>query len=93
MKPTNEGRKLVLRAGEKVSSVDYWNNEGTYFIIESSAKQKLLFYKNLGISTFRLFFTFFIIDYLLIQIIVKKTIKDNDGKMIRMNDNSNTMLT
>ncbi|PLB20772.1 MAG: hypothetical protein TRG1_340 [Flavobacteriaceae bacterium FS1-H7996/R] len=33
-----------------------------YFINESSFKQKLIFYKNLGISTFKLFFIFFIID-------------------------------
>jgi len=33
-----------------------------YFINESSFKQKLLFYKNLGISTFKLFFIFFLTD-------------------------------
>ncbi|PKQ46119.1 hypothetical protein CSW08_05080 [Confluentibacter flavum] len=36
-----------------------------YVVNESSFKQKLIFYKNLGISTFKLFFVFFIIDAIL----------------------------
>jgi hypothetical protein len=33
-----KGRKLVLKAGEKVSDVDYWQNQGTFYIVETSAK-------------------------------------------------------
>ncbi len=33
-----------------------------YMVHETSAKRKLIFYKNLGISTWRLFSTLFIID-------------------------------
>lgn len=36
-----------------------------YFITETQAKQKLIFYKNLGVSTFKLFLLFFLIDAIL----------------------------
>ena len=36
-----------------------------YIINETHAKQKLIFYNNMGVSTFKLFFVLFIIDLLL----------------------------
>jgi hypothetical protein len=36
-----------------------------YFINDSQAKRKLAFYRNLGISSFRLFSTIFLIDVLI----------------------------
>ena len=36
-----------------------------YFFNETIAKRKLLFYKNLGISTFKLFTTLYVIDLFL----------------------------
>ena len=36
-----------------------------YFVTETNAKRKLTFYKNLGISTFKLFSTLFFIDVIL----------------------------
>ncbi len=36
-----------------------------YIISETYAKRKLLFYKNIGVSTFKLFFLLFIIDLFL----------------------------
>ena len=36
-----------------------------FFINETNAKRKLIFYKNLGISTFKLFSLLFMIDLLL----------------------------
>lgn len=33
-----------------------------YLVTETKAKQKLIFYKNLGISTFKLFASIFLID-------------------------------
>ncbi|MGC1205030.1 MAG: hypothetical protein WA839_09105 [Flavobacteriaceae bacterium] len=36
-----------------------------YFLNETSAKRKLVFYKNLGISTFKLFFFLYLIDLFL----------------------------
>lgn len=36
-----------------------------YFITETQAKRKLVFYKNLGISTLKLFALFFLIDVIL----------------------------
>ncbi len=36
-----------------------------YFVNETHAKRKLTFYKNLGISTFKLFSTLFLIDIIL----------------------------
>ncbi|GAL72199.1 hypothetical protein JCM19302_2116 [Jejuia pallidilutea] len=36
-----------------------------YFITETQAKRKLVFYKNLGISTLKLFALFYLIDIIL----------------------------
>lgn len=36
-----------------------------YLMNETNAKRKLVFYKNLGISTFKLFLSIFIIDFIL----------------------------
>lgn len=36
-----------------------------YFVNETSAKRKLIIYKNLGISSFKLFSTLYIIDILI----------------------------
>jgi len=36
-----------------------------YFITETHAKRKLIFYKNLGVSTLKLFAIFFLIDVVL----------------------------
>jgi len=36
-----------------------------YFINETHAKRKLIFYKNLGLSTFKLFFYIYTIDFIL----------------------------
>jgi len=36
-----------------------------YFVNETSAKRKLVFYKNLGISTFKLFSVLFFVDILI----------------------------
>ena len=36
-----------------------------YFINETSNKRKLIFYKNLGISSFKLFFSLYVIDVLI----------------------------
>ncbi len=36
-----------------------------YFITETQAKHKLIFYKNLGVSTLKLFALFFLIDVIL----------------------------
>ncbi len=36
-----------------------------YLMNETKAKRKLIFYKNLGLSTFKLFFYIFIIDFIL----------------------------
>ncbi|MGY0391965.1 hypothetical protein ACW5R3_05330 [Bizionia sp. KMM 8389] len=44
-----------------------------YFLTETTAKRKLIFYKNLGISNLKLFFTTYVIDisitYLVYQLI------------------------
>jgi hypothetical protein len=36
-----------------------------YLVTETNAKRKLVFYKNLGISTFKLFSSLFVIDVLI----------------------------
>jgi len=46
-----------------------------YFINETSAKRKLIFYKNLGVSPLKLFSTLFFVD-ILITIIFLQIIKE-----------------
>tara|TARA_R110000850_G_scaffold37947_1_gene99517 strand:+ start:754 stop:1044 length:291 start_codon:yes stop_codon:yes gene_type:complete len=42
-----------------------------YFLSETTAKRKLLFYKNLGISSFKLFGIIYIIDILITSLLYK----------------------